>query len=119
MATFPQLKTGAVMQYPAVKSVKYSNDVLRFLDGTEQRYRDCGSPLHQWQIRLDLLDETELSALEQFFVEEQGAFGSFAFTDPWDGTEYPDCSMDQDALELSLAGEMRGATTVVVRENRQ
>jgi hypothetical protein len=40
MATFPKLKTNAVAQYPASKTARYQNQALRFLDGTEQRYRD-------------------------------------------------------------------------------
>jgi hypothetical protein len=93
MATFPILKTGAVIQYPATRQSRYQNQALRFLDGTEQRYRDCAGPLLRWQIPLSLLDESELAAIEQFFEDNQGAFGSFAFTDPWDGTAHPDCSL--------------------------
>lgn len=118
MAVFPSLKTGAVMQYPAARSVQYSNHVVRFLDGAEQRYREHSAPLHQWVIRLDLLDERELSSLEQFFLDAQGAFGSFSFTDPWDQAQYPDCSINQNSLDFELAGEMRGLTTLVIEENR-
>ena len=60
MPSFPLLKTGAVTQYPAQKSFAYSNYVARFLDGAEQRYRECGGPLSRWLIRLDLVDEAEL-----------------------------------------------------------
>jgi len=37
MASFPTLKTSAVAQYPATKAVKFQNQVMRFVDGTEQR----------------------------------------------------------------------------------
>lgn len=116
--TFPLLKTGAVAQYPAVKELAGATEVVRFVDGREQRYRDFGSALRRWVIRLELLDEAELATVEEFFMENQGAFGSFAFTDPWDGTVYPDCSLEQDSLEVVLAGELRGATALAVRENR-
>jgi phage-related protein len=118
MPTFPRLKSDAVMQYPATRRQRFASQVVRFVDGSEQRYRDLGAPLKIWEIRLDLLDEAELTALEDFFLANQGAFGSFAFTDPWDGTEHADCSLDQDAFALALSGEMRGATGLVVRENR-
>jgi hypothetical protein len=68
---------------------------------------------------LDLLDEGELSAIEEFFLEAQGAFGSFAFTDPEDGTEYADCSVEGDRLSLESVGEMRGRTELTLRENRR
>jgi hypothetical protein len=118
MATFPKLKTESVMQYPAGKGLRFASQVVRFLDGSEQRYRDRAGALRRWVIRLDLLDEGELAALEEFFLANQGAFGSFAFTDPWDGVEYADCSLEEDAFEFSLTGEMRGRATVTVVENR-
>jgi hypothetical protein len=118
MTSFPRLKTDAVMQYPAARRLQFASQVIRFVDGSEQRYRERGGALRSWEIRLDLLDEAELGALEEFFVANEGAFGSFAFTDPWDGTEHSDCSLEGDSFALVLSGEMRGATSVTVRENR-
>jgi len=118
MASFPTLKTSAVAQYPASKAVRFQNQVVRFVDGTEQRYRDCAGPLHQWVIRLNDLDETEMAALEQFLESSQGRFGSFSFKDPWDNQTYSNCSFADDAMDLTLVEEMRGATTITVRENR-
>ena len=118
MASFPSLKTGAVAQYPATRRIRYQNQALRFLDGTEQRYRDSEGPLRRWEIRLSQLDEGEMAAFEEFFTANQGAFGSFAFTDPSDGATYPDCSLESDALDLLAAAEMSGATSLTVIENR-
>jgi hypothetical protein len=118
MATFPKLKTNAVMQYPATRNVRYQNQALRFLDGTEQRYQDCAGPLHGWEIPLSQLDEGEVAAIEQFFEDNQGAFGNFAFTDPWDGTMYPSCSLEADTLQTTASEEMDGATVLRVVENR-
>jgi hypothetical protein len=118
MATFPLLKTGAVAQYPATKSVRFQNQIVRFLDGKEQRYRDAAGPLHQWVIRLSELDDGEMTAIEQFFEDNQGRLGSFAFTDPWDGTHYANCSVASDELTLGSAAEMRGKTSVTIVENR-
>lgn len=118
MATFPQLKTGAVAQYPATKSLQFQNQTVRFLDGSEQRYRDAPGPLHQWVIQLNELDESEMAAFEQFFEANQGRLGSFAFTDPWDGTQHPNCSLASDGLALSSQAEMRGRTSLTVIENR-
>src|SRR5215471_12098923 len=118
MADFPQLKTSAVAQYPARRSVRYRNEVVRFVDGAEQRYRDSGGPLHEWEIRLELLDEGELATLESFFASQQGAFGTFRFTDPWSGQAYENCSLSADAMQITASGEMRGATSLVVREVR-
>jgi hypothetical protein len=115
---FPTLKTGAVAQYPAKRILQFNTDAIRFLDGTEQRFRDNSSVLHRWTIQLDLLDESELAALDQFFVSNQGRFGSFSFTDPWDGTLYTNCSLVEDTFGFQLKGEMQGATALTICQNR-
>ena len=118
MATFPVLRTGAVAQYPAVREERFQNQAVRFVDGSEQRYRDSAGALRRWEIALDLLDEEELRAVEAFFEEVQGAFGIFTFVDPWDAVEYPNCSLESDELEIVLGGEMRGGAVLVVTEGR-
>ena len=118
MATFPPLKTGAVAQYPAIKSLRFQNQTVRFLDGSEQRYRDAAGPLHQWMIQLSELDESEMALFAQFFEDNQGLLGSFAFTDPWDGTIYANCSLASDELALGSLAEMRTTTSLTVVENR-
>ncbi len=118
MGEFPRLKTGAVMQYPASRSVEYATQVCRFVDGSEQRYRERGAALRRWVIRLDRLDEGELQSLQVFFASVEGRAGSFSFTDPWDDVTYGDCSLESDEMAVEVSGEMRGQTAVVVRENR-
>jgi hypothetical protein len=118
MPDFPRLKTNSVMQYPAARNFRFTNAVLNFLDGRQQCYRESADTLRRWRIRLDLLDEAELAKLQSFFVSEQGRFGAFCFTDPWDERAYSDCSLDQDSFEFDLLGEMRARTVLVVRQNR-
>jgi len=118
MATFPTLKTSAVAQYPARRSAAFRNQRLRFVDGREQRFRDCAGPMHRWEITLARLDEDEVGRLAEFFAENEGVLGHFAFTDPWDGRVYSNCSLDTDALECASLAEMCGATALVIRENR-
>ena len=118
MANFPALKTGAVAQYGSDRSRQFSTQVLRFVDGSEQRFPGYGTPLLQWVIRLDMLDESELVNLEQFFEDEGGRAGSFVFTDPWDGTVYASCSFASDDLDLQFEEAARGKTQVAIKENR-
>ena len=56
MATFPELKSKAVAQYPARRTTAYQNQTVRFVDGREQRYRDSAGPLRRWQLRLEDLE---------------------------------------------------------------
>lgn len=117
-AHFPRLKTGAMAQYPSSRTTQTATQTYRFLDGSEQRFIAFASPLHRWTIQLDLLDEAELSNLETFFASEEGRSGGFSFTDPWDGTVYPNCSFDQDLITVELADAGLGRTQLAVKENR-
>jgi len=118
VAAFPGLKTGAVAQYPAERALQHSTVVHEFVDGSEQRFSEFGSALRRWLIRLELLDEGELFGLEQFFIEQGGAAGSFSFTDPWDETEYSDCSFESDDIDLVFEGQGNGKVSLIVKENR-
>ena len=118
MSQFPQLRSGAVVQYPAMKTFRYSTELLRFLDGGEQRYRQQSGGLRRWLVRLDLLTEEEMERLEQFFIEQGGSSGSFTFHDPWEGTDYPDCSFESDEQTQEYQGYMRGSAAIWIRQNR-
>jgi len=118
MATFPKLKTGAVAQYPLARRAQFQNQIVRFIDGTDQRYRDSARVLLQWEIQLSLLDDSETAAIEEFFRANQGAFGRFEFVDPWDGQAYADCSIANDVLKLATLAETGGNTRLTVVRNR-
>ena len=118
MPSFPVLKTGAVAQYPLKTTYIYKADIVWFLDGSEQRFRNSPSVLHQWELDLSKLDEQEMAAVEEFFVLNQGPTLSFAFTDPSTGMTYPNCSVSQGELALIFTGPLSGTTKTVIRENR-
>jgi hypothetical protein len=117
MPTFPLLKTGAVAQYPAVREQHFATDIVRFVDGAEQRFRDYKSASHRWVITLSLLDETEVQSIRAFVSELQGAAGVFSFTDPWDQSVYERCSLEGDAAMDALTGPSDGGTQITIREN--
>jgi hypothetical protein len=117
MATFPQLKTNAIAQYPVARREQFQNQTVRFVDGSDQRYRDSAGARMEWEIQLSELDEGELAAMEEFFLARQGAFGSFSFTDPWDGHVYDNCSLAADEVALTTVAEMRGSTKLTVVRN--
>jgi hypothetical protein len=118
MADFPRLKTGAVLQYPAERTLRFPTAKFRFINGREQRFRSSAGVIRNWVIRLELLDEAELSTIEQFFQDQQGKFGRFTFRDPADGQEYPDCSIEQSELQVQHDSEMTGSTVLVIRQNQ-
>jgi hypothetical protein len=114
MAAFPKLKTGAVAQYPITRELRAQNQTLRFVDGGQQRYRDAKGVRKRWLIQLELLDEGELAAVEEFFLEVQGAYGSFVFVDPWDGQVYEGCRLENDDAAFTSIGEMQSTATLAV-----
>jgi hypothetical protein len=118
VSAFPVLKTGAVAQYPSLHNISYATQVLRFLDGSEQRVRDQSAPLRRWVIQLEKLDDTEMAAVDEFLVVQQGALEEFAFTDPWSGAQYAHCSLERDAAVLEYVRHGFGRTALVVTECR-
>jgi hypothetical protein len=117
MSNFPTLKTGAVLQYPAQRQVQFATAVVRYIDGSEQRFRTYAKQLHRWMIRLDMLDESELHQLREFFRTQNGAARTFAFIDPWDGNQYPACSIEEEEMIDTLGDESNAKASLTIREN--
>lgn len=118
MVQFPTLSTGAIAQYPFSTAIQFQNVVVSFIDGAEQRFRNSPGPLHTWTIALAQLNEQEMAKLDQFLIENQGAFGTFSFTDPATNITYPNCSLVGQDFSLGFRAPLSGAITLVVRENR-
>ena len=56
--------------------------------------------------------------MEAFFLAEQGGYGTFSFVDPWDDTEYTDCSLENPDAFFDYTGFHDARTRLVVRQNR-
>ena len=98
VAQFPKLKTGAIAQYPTTKEYRFATATQRFVDGTEQRYRDVRGSRQRWIVNLSRLDAGEIAELQEFFRIEQGHFGEFDVEDPWTQMVISKCHFEQDAL---------------------
>lgn len=116
MADFPILSTGAITQYPLTYMSGQNAQVIRFLDGTDQRYLTQGRSLRQWQIRLDLLNETEIQQIEEFFIDVKGDYSRFNFPDPVSGSYVANCQLAAPGLVTEYLGVDDGATTFWVIE---
>jgi hypothetical protein len=109
MAQFPFLQSGAVCQYPARVVYQQSVEVLRFMDGSDQRFLRQGRQFRQWEIRLDLLSDDELVKLEEFFESRLGDYSTFDFPDPFSNTLVNRCyfgspEMISDRKEARIGG---------------
>jgi hypothetical protein len=114
MATFPMMKTGAQVQYPLETSSRFLTQSVEFLDGSRQSFSLQGRALRSWSIRLDLLDDQELSAVAGFVA--QTCSGTFLFTDPVSGEASIKCILGADGFQTTSLEEMRGLATLVIRE---
>lgn len=116
MARFPKLKTGVVAQYPAVREQRYGTEIHRFLDSSEQRYRDRAAGRKRWVLQLEQLDETETARLARFFEEQQGRLAVFEFEDPWTGTVVEKCRFGEDRFPMVEHCESRCSLQLTVEE---
>jgi hypothetical protein len=116
MADFPLLSTGAVAQYPVSLIVGQGAQVIRFLDGSDQRFLMQVRQYRRWQIRLDLLNENELQRIEAFFDAQKGNYSPFAFPDPFTGGLVPNCRLGGPTLITAYTGVDAGAASFWVIE---
>lgn len=116
MADFPLLSTGAVAQYPIGVTAAQTVQVTRFLDGSDQRNLVQKGILRQWQIRLDLLNETEIQQIEAFFTNVQGNYTTFSFPDPFSGAMVPFCRLAAPGLVSEYTGVDSSTTSFWVIE---
>ena len=116
MAMFPSLSTGSVAQYPSSRTLLSRSTLLRFLDGSEQRFSLSRRPQHVWALDMNQIALDEANELATFFQEQAGEAGDFSFVDPWDNTTYPHCTFDQSTLELCAIEEGVYRCRVTIRE---
>ena len=116
MANFPLLSSGAVTQYPTTLTSGQNVQVIRFLDGTDQRYLSHGKTLRQWEIRLDLLNDSEAQQLEAFFVAQQGDYATFVFPDPISGSDVVNCRFAAPGWVGEYLGVGVSSTSLLVIE---
>jgi phage-related protein len=116
MATFPLLSSGAVTQYPTESSVGQSVGIIRFLDGSDQRFLCSGRRFRRWQINLDLLSDEEIAALELFFSAQKGLFSSFMFTDPASNSQIPNCRFAISEMTAECLGPNASSTSFWIME---
>ncbi len=116
MAIFPALSTGSVTQYPLEIKTGQESQLIRFLDGSDQRYSVRARTLRQWRIPLTLLNENETQALEMFFADQLGSYSVFSFPDPYSGTLVPNCRFGEDAFQSDYVGVDDGSGTVWIVE---
>jgi hypothetical protein len=113
---FPTLSSGAVTQYPSALTTGQAAQVIRFLDGSDQRYLAQGKMLRSWEIRLNLLNEMEIQLIEAFFTSQQGDYSPFIFPDPFTGSNVPNCRLGAAGFASEYLGIDANSTSFWVLE---
>jgi hypothetical protein len=115
--SFPALHTKALAQYPLERAASFAVEVLEFLDFSRQAYRDLASTKNRWVVALEKLDESEIARLKEFFELQRGRWGTFNFTDPWNGVVHPRCSFAEDSFQEHQSEEGRHQTRLTIYEH--
>jgi uncharacterized protein DUF2460 len=84
MECFPQLQTGASVQYPIRKRRITRTVRNECVDGREVKLADPGGSSTEWQLSFSELTDDEMAALQQFYQDREGRLNSFTFLDPTD-----------------------------------
>jgi hypothetical protein len=79
---FPQLSSGALVQYPVKRTRNVHTPGTESEDGTRVMYFDPFSARLQWLLSYNALKESEMLQLQSLFDACRGRFRSFTFLDP-------------------------------------
>lgn len=79
---FPQLSTGAAVQFPLTKTFNCRTTVNRLLDGSTIRVADPDASSYAWELQYRGLTDAERVSLEEFFLQVEGRLRTFLFLDP-------------------------------------
>jgi hypothetical protein len=114
--TFPILSSGAVAQYPLTIGFVQNTAVVRFIDGSDQRFLTQGRQLRRWRIHLEALNDSEMKQVETFFDSQQGQYSTFTFPDPISGADVPNCRIGVSELITTYQGVDAGGVSIWVVE---
>ena len=82
MLVYPQLTSGALSQFPATRRRTFKTIVNEAADGSAVKLIDVGGGKVEWQLSYSGLSDTEMAALQQFFLSTEGSLNGFTFLDP-------------------------------------
>src|SRR6266545_360366 len=111
MTVYPQLATGALVQYPLHKTTLRRTIVNSRLDGTLEKLADSGAAYVRWTLAYRGLTDAEWEQLDQLFRYAEGRLRTFLFLDPLDNL----LKFSDDLLQATWSGdpnvEIGSATT--------
>ena len=82
MLAYPQLESGALSQYPVLKTRRARTVINRAPDGSTIRLADPAGEITEWVLTYEDLSDSEATALRAFFDAAEGTLQGFTFLDP-------------------------------------
>jgi hypothetical protein len=82
MATYPQLGSGALSQFPVQKNRRTRTVVNRAADGSMIKLADPAAEITEWLLTYTDLSDEETATLRAFFNAAEGTLNGFTFLDP-------------------------------------
>jgi hypothetical protein len=82
MATYPQLGSGALSQFPVRKNRRTRTVVNRAADGSTIKLADPAGAVTEWDLTYVDLSDAEATTLLGFFAAVEGSLTGFTFLDP-------------------------------------
>ena len=134
---FPLLSTGAACQRPYTQIVRYRTTKNANQNGMAYTYSWYGSGLvgfpnggtnrsggtdlaaaglFSWKLVYPAITDADMATLEAFFVQMNGSWSTFTFTDPDSGTQFTKVRFDQQLLEYRYVQKNQASTTILLAE---
>jgi hypothetical protein len=114
MPNLPSLQSGSTVQYPFVTSLRYSTGIIRFVDGSEQRFSHTRGVHRTWTVGLRDLNPSEIEAVAAFATSSDKQ--AFTFYDPVTGEVHSQCTLLAQPVTVEHADEQRAHLSLTIVE---
>ncbi|MBL8179952.1 MAG: hypothetical protein JNK48_35055 [Bryobacterales bacterium] len=115
MAVIPIEQTNSPAEYPLHATKRFHNSSIRFLDGTEQRFRARHQPSMIWQLQYRNQNPGEMAAWMPFLDGALGSQSVFDFIDPVGMTVHSGSRMAANDVEVEQVGVHRADIAIAIR----
>lgn len=113
--TFPTLRSGS-FRFPLTRTKAYKTGVLRFVNGSEQRWKSV-TKLEPFVLEYRNLHGYDLSILREFFRSAKGAYTTdIELT--INGTTYSNLALDQDDFTPTQTGPNKFSITFRLKQTK-
>ncbi len=104
MPIIPIGPTGSPARYPFTSWKRFHNTFVRFVDGTEQHFRNRSRPSSCWRMQYEKQSDAELSLWLPFLEGAIGNTPTFLYIDPVTGAMHTNSRLADENVDLEQGG---------------